>query len=1046
VDDAAVTQKVIKQGPGLWLEAGTLESPPGALRQADDVLLHRPGLIVPRFGLGVASEIATRTTTYRPVKLVPFGTDLVVSSYLSGTGYRLERGTVNTAYVTGAGGAPPASGYETTAFEARQSLYLTTDTGIRKLTSAAATIANAGLDVFYAFPTVTQVSVGAAATKYAIPATGAVAYRLVIASEDANGYIRRSAPSERYVASNSTADRMLVRFDRIYLPSWIAAGDIVEIYRTVAVTPQTAIPDTEYQLAITHTVTSAEVTAGYITEDTVEDDVLDASLGAFLYTNPSQGGIGQANDFPPHSRVCAWWNGCAWYGYTTDRHRLVFDVAAIYAASDSQYDTIGLHASALTGDFSSGSAIIQNASRVDGLMIGQYVGDASSTPINAPTQAGTYVPAETQITKVETRLTFILVPTAGRTIVIAGRTFTWVAGAPANDAEINQGASAQAALTNFVTAVNNLALTSWQYTIDPLAVDAGGTVCTINEQLAGHGIEASGTSISLADITLEYRLTMDANASATNATTSLSVHDWIAVNGTTFYMSGTGTDFSRNSGSVHRDNPTYRLIEIGSNVAETARNIGRAVSAYTRLVSNTFATYGYRDTAQGDDRRDGSVLLQRGIGTLTAITVQTLRTNALRPNATTSLESEAGARSNRIAWSKIEEPEAVRLLAFADVGSRSASILALTPLADALLVWTTRGLYRLTGSPPDGWRIDPLDDQLRLLHPECTTVCRGICYAWTDRGMVAVASEGGIELVSGPIGPALRDAQRTLYAGITGDNRGYYCASHERRGLVILALASAAGQTTASEWYVYHVGPRTWARWSREDRCAVYSSGKDGLRTASSLAHWSILGERSASELYGSIAAAASSICDVSLAALSCSVASSVVTIATSGFTPHTPQIGDVLSIGGGYYRVTATDTSGANTLLTVDGSPSGSTATWYQRITSTLIWHPVTVGSSGIGAHWQEMQLALEAHSSLVSPVPLAVGGVTHLSSGASTVTPTVSAGVEYTRPVRVGLPRELARSPHFAPYVQFRTAGTYWQLGPMTLDYREVGRLVAQ
>lgn len=1037
-----MTQKVIQQGQGLWLEAGTLTSPPGALRQADDVLLHRPGLIVPRFGLGVASEIATRSTTYRPVKLVPFGTDLVVSSYLSGTGYRLERGTVNAAYVTGAGGAPPASGYETSAFEARQSLYLTTDTGIRKLTSAGASIANAGLDVFYAFPTVAQVSVGGAATKYALPATAAVAYRLVFVSEDANGYIRRSAPSERYVASNSTANRMLIRFDRIYLPTWIAAGDIVEIYRTVAVTPQTAIPDTEYQLAITHTVTSAEVTAGYIAEDTVEDDVLDDELGAFLYTNPSQGGIGQANDFPPHSRSAAWWNGCAWYGYTTDRHRLVFDVAAIYASSDSQYDTVGLHASQLTGDFSSGSPLIQNASRVDGLMIGQYVTDATL----GPSQAGTYVPADTQLTKVQTRLTFILVPTAGRTIVIAGRTFTWVAGAPANDAEINQGASAAAALTNFVTAINNLALTSWQYVIDPLAADAGGSVCTIDEQYGGHGIEASGTSISAGDITLEYRLTMDANALATNATTSITAHDWVSINSTTFYVNGTGTDFSRNSGSANRDNPTYRLIELGANVAETARNIGRACSAYTRLVSSTFATYGYRDTAQGDDRRDGSVLLQRALGTLTPITVSTLRTNAFRPNATTALESEAGTRSNRLAWSKVEEPEAVRLLAFADVGTRHASILALTPLADALLVWTTRGLYRVTGSPPDGWRIDPLDDRIRLLHPECTTVCRGICYAWTDRGMVAVASEGSIEIVSGPIGPALRDAQRLLYEGITGDNRGFYVCSHERRGLVFLALASAAGQTTAAEWYVYHVGPRTWARWAREDRCAVYSPGKDALRTASSLAHWSILGERHVSELYASIAAAAVSVCDVSLSALSCSVASSVVTIATSAFSPHVPQIGDVLAIGGSYYRITATATSGAGYLLTVSGLPSGSTATWYQRITSTLIWHPVTVGSPGVGAHWQEMQLALEAHSALVSPFPLTAGGVSHLSASASTVTPTVSSGIEHARPVRLGLPRELARSPHLAPYLQVRTAGTYWQLGALMLDYRKTGRMVAR
>ena len=106
------------------------------------------------------------------------------------------------------------------------------------------------------------------------------------------------------------------------------------------------------------------------------------------------------------------------------------------------------------------------------------------------------------------------------------------------------------------------------------------------------------------------------------------------------------------------------------------------------------------------------------------------------------ITSTTDDKPNRLWWSAPDEPEAVPLLNYQDIGSSSEPILALVPLRNALLVFKTDGIWRVTGSAPSSWSIEPLDLAIRLLRPEAVTNIGDGAYAWCDRGMFLVTDSG----------------------------------------------------------------------------------------------------------------------------------------------------------------------------------------------------------------------------------------------------------------------------------------------------------------
>jgi hypothetical protein len=1026
---------------GLATDPSALDQP-ASLRTADNLLLHRPGIIGPRFGLGDTTGVTARSVSRRPIAIVPFGGGLAVQSFEAPNTWSLERASDTTVISTDVKPADVTLRGVSSFAQARGSLYLTTDDGVKKLEAIASTaldLAGVATEFHTLNATLTAVfaSASAAVDRYAIKDDGAAAYRYVWRRQDANAYTRRSAPSSRFVVTAGAASGgpWNAEFSRLSLPPGVVAGDFLELYRTKGVTPLATTPGREYYLALEYQVTAADVAAGYIAAGTLFDDTPDSALGGALYTNPSQGGTGQANEVPPVANSLAWWGDVMWYANTTSRHALEVELVNIGNATSAHRSRTGLVSHALTGSFTNASAAFSftgsGPSSPYGFKVGQYVSDAA----NGPTAAGTNIQALTTVT---TLTTSILVNNAalvaGDTITVFGETWTWALAA-ANANEITMGATSILSAGNLATKLDG-----WDFAdLENVSASNGGTATvTASEVAYGLCVEVSVTGTGQ---TITYAGTMSKTATATNAGVAIRSHDFVTVNSVLFFAGVTGTY------GVGAGNSALRMFgssnssgDFNSRIATTLDSLAHAINGYTLEQDATFGVLAYRDvetsSPYSDNAGDSYLTLIRSTMELGTFSFScAVRPDAFRPNTGTAgqVTSVSTRARSRLHWSKINEPEAVPTLNFLDIGDRARDILALAPIENALLVFKEDGIFAVRGSAPSSWVVDEVDLSQRLVAPQAVCTLNGVCYAWTNRGVIAV-TEGGAQVISGVIGDKLRELQRLLPVDDANTKRGYWMTAHDRHGLVMLGTGSAAADTATDYWFVFATSTQRWSRWPIASRCAAYDPAQDRMVHSPEISAWSLLYERSDEDSFASYKDASFDV--------ACSISGTVATIAQSAFGGFVPAVGDLIAGIQTQSLVTAVATSGSDYLLTLEQSHAAAAAVgWWQGYACIAEWQAQHL--PGISSRWTEAHAEFQAVRSFRQALggvalgtPVAIGGITETMTSASTVTATVNI-TSATREslTRVGLPRAIVRGSRLYPRLSVTCATAFWLLCGLTL-----------
>jgi len=125
-------------------------------------------------------------------------------------------------------------------------------------------------------------------------------------------------------------------------------------------------------------------------------------------------------------------------------------------------------------------------------------------------------------------------------------------------------------------------------------------------------------------------------------------------------------------------------------------------------------------------------------------------------NATAHTE-EGSQQKNGFAWSENNEPENCPPSNYAFCGQ--GEIYKIIATRDCLWFFCSDGLFRLSGAGGSvgeeyDWVIDPVDPSLIITNPDCAVVFRDSVYALTNRGVVAISSEGTVrQLSDGRINP-----------------------------------------------------------------------------------------------------------------------------------------------------------------------------------------------------------------------------------------------------------------------------------------------------
>ena len=183
---------------------------------------------------------------------------------------------------------------------------------------------------------------------------------------------------------------------------------------------------------------------------------------------------------------------------------------------------------------------------------------------------------------------------------------------------------------------------------------------------------------------------------------------------------------------------------------------------------------------------------------------------------------------NRIYYSKYQEPEAVPLLNYVSVGSKSSAILRIIPSNERLYVLKEDSIYTVSGQYPD-FRVDLLDNTIRLLAPDTAALVNGKIYALTNQGVVAI-SEAGISIVSRPIDAELsKTFFRGLAAGNTALSPAAWGTAYNSEHWYLMGAFSSSVNTSSQIIYVYNVITGVWTKWLQPRLFGIVEPSTDRL-------------------------------------------------------------------------------------------------------------------------------------------------------------------------------------------------------------------------
>ena len=547
---------------------------------------------------------------------------------------------------------------------------------------------------------------------------------------------------------------------KITLPTNFPSYYFVQVYRTRNFTAdgvQTlggsggvpVDPDDEMRLVFEQFPTSAEISANeVIFEDSYPEDLILNNTN--LYTNPVTGeGILQANSQPPLAKDINRFKNVVFYANTRTKHRLTsFQLLGVSQISNNDKIVITSSLGTDTYSFITGVAEITDVQCTT-----VVIGDA-----------GTYFVIYTGGDN-DKVVFWLSVDNTGSQPTVTGATryvkiplLSTMTAAQVADVVKNTIASQIYDFTAEVVATNKVRVTNVEYgkTTD---ASNGGSPFTISTNTQGNGEDAASKQVLLSSALSAAQAIDETARSLVRVINKQSDSPIYA-----YYISSENTPPGQMffESKTLDDAPFYIL---GSN-----NNVGASfnpdISPTNTITANslanptviTSASHGLQNNDQIVIVNSNSTPSIDGLYTVTRINANTFSIPvnvtvagtqgafAKIANVTVSTDEQ---KANRIYYSKFQQPEAVPLLNYIDVGPEDKAILRIYPLRDSLFVFKEDGLYRISGESSP-FVLSLFDSSCVLIAPDSVSPMNNVIYAWTNKGISNV-TETGVNEISRPI-------------------------------------------------------------------------------------------------------------------------------------------------------------------------------------------------------------------------------------------------------------------------------------------------------
>jgi hypothetical protein len=256
------------------------------------------------------------------------------------------------------------------------------------------------------------------------------------------------------------------------------------------------------------------------------------------------------------------------------------------------------------------------------------------------------------------------------------------------------------------------------------------------------------------------------------------------------------------------------------NIDVTAQSLVRVINLYA---SNT-AYYAYYLSGYGD--LPGKILIEeRTIGgaSFAIISSKGGAFNPTLPSSGTAISSTNEESKNRIYISKVQQPEAVPVGNYIDVGSADKNIYRVISLRDSVFIFKEDGVFRLTGESRENFAVSLFDVTVILTAPESAVPFNNQIYAYTTQGVVAI-SDTGSQIMSRPVEVDLLPITTyTNFASIT------FGVAYNSDRKYILFVQTLSTDTYPTQAYVYNAISNQWTTWVMSRGCGIVNSADDKL-------------------------------------------------------------------------------------------------------------------------------------------------------------------------------------------------------------------------
>lgn len=280
---------------------------------------------------------------------------------------------------------------------------------------------------------------------------------------------------------------------------------------------------------------------------------------------------------------------------------------------------------------------------------------------------------------------------------------------------------------------------------------------------------------------------------------------------------------------------------IQSNTALTGAsfspNIAPALMGITNTAANpTVVTLAAHGLVSGDQVFIGasnSIPSIDGVYTVTVVSSSTFTvdlpvyTGGTTGVLTKTVDVEASddeVKPNRIYYSKFQQPEAVPLLNYLDVGDPDKAILRIYALKQSLFVFKEEGLYRVSGTSAP-YQVDIFDWSVKIVCPDSLATANNFLFCYSRKG-ISIISENGADVVSKQIYNKIISLNNDNYTNFSTASWG---VGYESDFSYMFFTVSEYADAIATIVYRYSTLTGSWTTFDISDTCGIVKTDEDKL-------------------------------------------------------------------------------------------------------------------------------------------------------------------------------------------------------------------------